>query len=150
MGYEGGAVMGYAQRAREARTELQSAPYRVQFWSTLPWGTADEQRTKDRKANLMRISRIVERRLLDLCPDLEPVASVMTVKDMPQIRLAFVVRAPSPEDARDIVYYHLLRAMKVKVPYSRTLTGAAHKAALEIPWGRVEVKHQQQRRRKVA
>lgn len=129
-------MMGYAARAR-ATGEHKSRSYEVRRWTAFEWAvSASTKQAKrdmsDRGQHLERAAKIMEDKLLDICPRLDPEVALGPVNGQPQLCFKLVVRAASELAARETASYQIARALTVKVSTGRT---GFRPVALTPPWG---------------
>lgn len=136
--------MGRAQREREAREQLKVVGYRVRRWTALTPVTsrtaADDEEAiktmrKDRADHLERVAAIIERRMNQMFPLMEPTCKAVSVDKEPQLLFEMTFGATDENDARRRMVYRCERAMSSKVPSGVM----GQRVKLSPPWGKSEV-----------
>lgn len=107
--------------------------YHVKRWTAFPEGVepGDQELRRDREDNMTRIARLIENRLLDICPALFPTCKMMPLAGRPQLVFEMTVHGEDQPAAEERAAYYIRRALEVQLGerYNK------RKVRLEPVWG---------------
>lgn len=114
-----------------ATDKLKVVRYRVRRWTAFEFSGALSR--EEREDHLESIAALIERKLIDMVPKMEPRCVRTRLEGVPQLLFELTVEAADEDDARRRAMYRIDRALQTKV------SQGGRRVRLEPPWGKIEV-----------